>query len=100
MKKALIVLSCMEIYLALREEQLVPIIAGSILEAKRDFKRWDHSNCLSLMILSTTFQKPVLIPITDQEVNLEHQQDNDEQLPIHYKEIVGKYEHHIYNKGS
>ncbi|KAH1129720.1 hypothetical protein J1N35_001098 [Gossypium stocksii] len=27
--------------------------------AKRDFENWDRSNCMSLIIMSTTFQKPL-----------------------------------------
>ncbi|XP_012448681.1 uncharacterized protein LOC105771835 [Gossypium raimondii] len=44
-------LGCMGIDLALREEQLAPLIAASTPDAKRDFKRWDHSNRIILMIM-------------------------------------------------
>ncbi|KAH1107945.1 hypothetical protein J1N35_011713 [Gossypium stocksii] len=37
--------------LALREEQLAPLTAESTPDVKRDFKRWDCSNCKSLMIM-------------------------------------------------
>ncbi|KAK5846508.1 hypothetical protein PVK06_002799 [Gossypium arboreum] len=47
----LIVLGCMDIDLALREEQPAPITAKSTLDIKRDFERWDRSNCMSLMIM-------------------------------------------------
>ncbi|KAH1091184.1 hypothetical protein J1N35_018441 [Gossypium stocksii] len=55
----LIVIGYMDINLTLRKEQLVPVTTASTLDAKRDFERWDHSNCMSLMIMSTTFQKPL-----------------------------------------
>ncbi|KAK5826012.1 hypothetical protein PVK06_020915 [Gossypium arboreum] len=38
----------MDIDLALRKEQLPPLIAASTLDAKMDVERWDHSNCMSL----------------------------------------------------
>ncbi|KAK5793436.1 hypothetical protein PVK06_034582 [Gossypium arboreum] len=41
----------MDIDLALRKEQLVPLTAASTPEAKRDFERWDHSNHMSLIIM-------------------------------------------------
>ncbi|KAH1098868.1 hypothetical protein J1N35_015789 [Gossypium stocksii] len=47
----LIVLGCMDIDLALREEKLAPLTAKSTPDAKRDFERWDRSNRMSLMIM-------------------------------------------------
>ena len=47
----LIVLGCMELDLALREEQHAPLAAESTPDAKRDFERWDRSNRMSLMIM-------------------------------------------------
>ncbi|KAA3476081.1 retrovirus-related Pol polyprotein from transposon TNT 1-94 [Gossypium australe] len=41
------------------EEQLGLLTATSTPDAKREFERWDHSNHISLMIMSTTFQKPL-----------------------------------------
>ncbi|KAK5771780.1 hypothetical protein PVK06_048022 [Gossypium arboreum] len=41
----------MDIDLALREEQPVPLTAESTLDVKRDFERWDRSNRMSLMIM-------------------------------------------------
>ncbi|KAH1072604.1 hypothetical protein J1N35_024932, partial [Gossypium stocksii] len=46
----LIVLGCMNIDLTLREEQLAPLIAESIPYVKKDFERWNRSNCKSIMI--------------------------------------------------
>ncbi|XP_012480868.1 uncharacterized protein LOC105795753 [Gossypium raimondii] len=51
MEKALTVIGCMDIDLALREEQHTPLTAESTPDAKRDFERKDRSNCMSLMIL-------------------------------------------------
>ncbi|XP_040951535.1 uncharacterized protein [Gossypium hirsutum] len=45
----LIMLGCMDIDLALRKEQLAPLIAASTLDAKMDVERWDYSNCMSLI---------------------------------------------------
>ncbi|KAG8480618.1 hypothetical protein CXB51_024788 [Gossypium anomalum] len=47
----LIVLGCMDIDLALREEQPAPLTAESTPDIKRDFERWDRSNRMSLMIM-------------------------------------------------
>ncbi|GMJ06062.1 hypothetical protein HRI_004275400 [Hibiscus trionum] len=50
-RHVLIVLGCMDIDLALRQEQPAPLTADSTLDAKRDFERWDRSNRMSLMIM-------------------------------------------------
>ncbi|KAH1032277.1 hypothetical protein J1N35_044451 [Gossypium stocksii] len=68
---------------------------ASTPNAKKDFERWDRLNHMSLMIMSTTFQKPlgiqnlkrllrtrVLIPIINQEVNQKPHQGNVEQLLV------------------
>ncbi|KAG8489197.1 hypothetical protein CXB51_017253 [Gossypium anomalum] len=47
----LIVLSCIDIDLALREERPAPLTAESTPDIKRDFERWDRSNRMSLMIM-------------------------------------------------
>ncbi|KAK5795287.1 hypothetical protein PVK06_036547 [Gossypium arboreum] len=47
----LIVLGCMDTDLALKEEQPVPLTAKSTPDVKKDFERWDRSNCISLMIM-------------------------------------------------
>ncbi|XP_012483009.1 uncharacterized protein LOC105797608 [Gossypium raimondii] len=44
-------LGCMDIDLALREEQPAPFPAESTHNVKRDFERWDRSNRMSLMIM-------------------------------------------------
>ena len=41
----------MDLDLALRTEQLPPLITDSFVEAKKEFERWDHSNRMSLMII-------------------------------------------------
>ncbi|XP_012461914.2 uncharacterized protein LOC105781942 [Gossypium raimondii] len=53
----LIVLGCMDIDLALREEQLAPLIAERTPDVKRDFERWDRSNRMSLMIMKHNILK-------------------------------------------
>ncbi|GMJ01540.1 hypothetical protein HRI_003823200 [Hibiscus trionum] len=50
-RHVLIVLGCMDIDLALRQEQPAPLTADSIPDAKMDFERWDRSNRMSLMIM-------------------------------------------------
>ncbi|GMI70291.1 hypothetical protein HRI_000698400 [Hibiscus trionum] len=50
-RHVLIVLGCMDIDLALRQEQPAPLTADSTPDAKRDFERWDRSNRMSLMIM-------------------------------------------------
>ncbi|KAH1097570.1 hypothetical protein J1N35_014491 [Gossypium stocksii] len=40
----------MDIDLTLRGEQPAPLTMESTLNVKRDFERWDHSDCMSLMI--------------------------------------------------
>ncbi|KAK5775277.1 hypothetical protein PVK06_043150 [Gossypium arboreum] len=47
----LIVLGCMDIDLALREEQLAPLTAENTPNVKRDFEMWDRSNRMSLIIM-------------------------------------------------
>ncbi|KAH1130764.1 hypothetical protein J1N35_002142 [Gossypium stocksii] len=51
MEKAFIMFGCMEIDIALREEQPTPLTAKNTLDVKRNFERWDHSNCMSLIIV-------------------------------------------------
>ncbi|KAL4317848.1 hypothetical protein GQ457_18G010990 [Hibiscus cannabinus] len=46
-----IVLGCMDIDLAIREEQPAPFTEESTPGDKKDFERWDHSNRMSLMIM-------------------------------------------------
>ncbi|GMI94703.1 hypothetical protein like AT5G53670 [Hibiscus trionum] len=50
-RHVLIVLGCMDIDLALRQEQPAPLTADSTPDAKKDFERWDRSNRMSLMIM-------------------------------------------------
>ncbi|KAK5842871.1 hypothetical protein PVK06_005287 [Gossypium arboreum] len=57
MEETLIVLGCMDIDLALREEQHAPFTAESTSDAKRDFERWDCSNCMSPMIMKHNIPK-------------------------------------------
>ncbi|XP_012482949.1 uncharacterized protein LOC105797536 [Gossypium raimondii] len=47
----LIVLGCRDIDLALREEQPAPLTTENNPDVERDFERWDHSYCMSLMIM-------------------------------------------------
>ncbi|KAH1046994.1 hypothetical protein J1N35_037778, partial [Gossypium stocksii] len=47
----LIVFGCMNIDIALREEQPTPLTAADTPYIKRDFKGWDSLNCMSLMII-------------------------------------------------
>ena len=49
----LIILGCMDIDLdlTLRIDQPPPLTTDSFAEAKKEFKRWDHSNPMSLMII-------------------------------------------------
>ncbi|KAK5793592.1 hypothetical protein PVK06_034744 [Gossypium arboreum] len=51
MEKTFTMLGCMDIDLALREEQPTALTAESSPDVNRDFQRWDHSNCMSLMIM-------------------------------------------------
>ncbi|CAN1781235.1 hypothetical protein LINPERHAP1_LOCUS15382, partial [Linum perenne] len=46
-----ITLGCMDLDLALREEQPAPLTAESTLIDKRDHERWDRSNRMCLMIM-------------------------------------------------
>ncbi|KAH1031270.1 hypothetical protein J1N35_043444 [Gossypium stocksii] len=106
----------MDINFPLRKEQPAPLTAKSTNYVKRDFERWDGSNHMCLMIMKHNILEAfrgiesvkitqangfldkiekhfakndkVLIPIIDQEVNLEPQQDNVEQLPIQDKLVV------------
>ncbi|KAK5839100.1 hypothetical protein PVK06_007862 [Gossypium arboreum] len=57
MEKTLIVLACIDIDIALREEQLAPLTTASTVDVKRDFERWDHSNHMSLMIMKHNIPK-------------------------------------------
>lgn len=41
----------MDIDLALRTEQLIPLTDKNSIEEKWDFDKWERSNCLSLMIM-------------------------------------------------
>ncbi|KAH1121011.1 hypothetical protein J1N35_004171, partial [Gossypium stocksii] len=45
----------MDIDFALREEQLAPLTTDSTPDIKRDFKRWDRSNRMSLMSMKHSF---------------------------------------------
>ncbi|XP_062119305.1 uncharacterized protein LOC133833063 [Humulus lupulus] len=47
----LIVLRCMDLDHALRDEQPAPLTEESTRDEKTDFERWDHSNRMSLMIM-------------------------------------------------
>ena len=47
----MIILGCMDLDLALREERPSPLTATSSIEEKRDLERWDRSNRMSLMIM-------------------------------------------------
>ncbi|GMJ03451.1 hypothetical protein like AT5G53670 [Hibiscus trionum] len=47
----LIVLGCMDIDLALRQEQPTPLTADSTSDTNMDFERWDRSNRMSLVIV-------------------------------------------------
>ena len=47
----LLVFGCINIDIALREEQPIPLTAKNTPYVKRNFERWDRSNLLSLMIL-------------------------------------------------
>ncbi|KAH1114310.1 hypothetical protein J1N35_007688, partial [Gossypium stocksii] len=47
----LIMFGCIGIDLALKEEQPAPITMKNIPYIKRDFERWDNSNCMSLIIM-------------------------------------------------
>ncbi|KAK5777454.1 hypothetical protein PVK06_045421 [Gossypium arboreum] len=53
----LIVFGCMNINIAPREELLIPLIAENTPYVKRDFERWDRSNCISLMITKYNISK-------------------------------------------
>ncbi|XP_062104312.1 uncharacterized protein LOC133815491 [Humulus lupulus] len=46
-----IVLGCMDLDHALRDEQPAPLTKESTRDEKTDFERWDRSNCMSLMIM-------------------------------------------------
>ena len=50
-ENVLIILVCMDLDLALRIEQPPPLTTDSSAKAKKEFERWDHSNCMSLMII-------------------------------------------------
>ncbi|KAH1031400.1 hypothetical protein J1N35_043574 [Gossypium stocksii] len=50
-RNLLIMLDCMNIDIALREEQLAPITVENTIYIERDFERRDHSNCMNLMIM-------------------------------------------------
>ncbi|XP_060960794.1 uncharacterized protein LOC133031329 [Cannabis sativa] len=50
-RNLLIVLGCMDLDHALRNEQPAPLTKESSHDDKREFERWDHSNCMSLMIM-------------------------------------------------
>ncbi|KAK5794271.1 hypothetical protein PVK06_035490 [Gossypium arboreum] len=47
----------MVIDLTLREEQPAPLTVESTPDVKRDFERWDNSNCMSLMIMKHNIPK-------------------------------------------
>ena len=47
----MIVLGCMDIDLALREEQPTPLSENSSNNDKKNMERWDRSNRMSLMIM-------------------------------------------------
>ena len=46
-----IVLDCMDLDLALRIEKLLSPTDSSTSEQRKLHKKWDHSNCMSLMII-------------------------------------------------
>ncbi|KAM6556615.1 hypothetical protein CsatB_003634 [Cannabis sativa] len=50
-RNLLIVLGCMDLDHALRNEQPAPLIKESSHDDKREFERWDRSNRMSLMIM-------------------------------------------------
>ncbi|XP_062085614.1 uncharacterized protein LOC133791711 [Humulus lupulus] len=50
-RNLLIVLGCMDLDHALRDEQLAPLTKESTRDEKMDFERWDRSNRMSLMIM-------------------------------------------------
>ena len=56
----MIVLGCMDLDLALREERLAPLNDKSSTDDKVNIEMWDRSNCMSLMItkrfISETFR--------------------------------------------
>ncbi|KAK6141024.1 hypothetical protein DH2020_025234 [Rehmannia glutinosa] len=47
----LIILGCMDLYYALRVEQSPSLTDASSAEEKRNFEKWEGSNCVSLMII-------------------------------------------------
>ena len=47
----MIVLGCMDLDLAFREEQPAPLSDKSSTDDKLNMERWDRSNCMSLMII-------------------------------------------------
>ncbi|XP_060960787.1 uncharacterized protein LOC133031322 [Cannabis sativa] len=50
-RNLLIVLGCIDLDHALRNEQPAPLTKESSHDDKREFERWDHSNRMSLMIM-------------------------------------------------
>ena len=50
-ENVLIVLSCINLDLALRTDRPLPLTIDSSIEAKMEFERWDRSNRMSLMII-------------------------------------------------
>ncbi|KAK5845846.1 hypothetical protein PVK06_002079 [Gossypium arboreum] len=57
MEKAFVMLGYMDIDLALREEQPAPLTVENTLYVKRDFKRWDCLNRMSLIIMKYSIPK-------------------------------------------
>jgi len=50
-RECVIVLSCMDLDLALRIEPLTSLIAESSSDDRKNFEKWERSNRMSLMII-------------------------------------------------
>ncbi|XP_022887689.1 uncharacterized protein LOC111403420 [Olea europaea var. sylvestris] len=69
MENVLIVLGYMDFDLALRIEQLTPLMEESSPDKRRNFEKWDCLNCMSLMIIKRGISKAFRGAISEEIAN-------------------------------
>ncbi|XP_057958401.1 uncharacterized protein LOC131151166 [Malania oleifera] len=66
-ESVMIVLDCMDMDFALRIERPPALTDTSTSKMKRDLERWEHSNCLSLMIMKRSIQEAFRGAMSDED---------------------------------
>ena len=81
----MIVLGCMDLDLALQEEQPAPLSENSSNNDKRNMERWDHSNRMSLMIMKRSILETFRGSMSEEKIATKFLKEIEQRFAKNYK---------------